>query len=73
MSEHTTSPNGDAAEPRSARSSRFYRLGAFSFRRRWPVLVVWLIVLFLAAPFLQKLADRLSQGGFEVPGSQSDR
>ena len=53
--------------------TRFYRLGAFSFRRRWPVLVVWLVVLFAAMPFLQKLADRLSQGGFEVPGSQSDR
>ena len=76
MSEHTASPNGGAPARGSAGSaprSRFYRLGAFSFRRRWPVLIVWLVVLFLAMPFLQKLAGRLSQGGFEVPGSQSDR
>ncbi|HEY7282185.1 MAG TPA: MMPL family transporter [Actinomycetota bacterium] len=53
--------------------NRFHRLGAFAFRRRWPVLIVWLVVLVLAMPFLQKLSGRLSQGGFEVPGSQSDR
>ncbi len=70
-------PSGNGARsgngPGAGRQSRFYRLGAFSFRRRWPVLVVWLLVLVLAMPFLQKLGDRLSQGGFEVPGSQSDR
>ncbi len=53
--------------------NRFYRLGAFAFRRRWPVLVVWLVVLVLAMPFLKQLSGRLSQGGFEVPGSQSDQ
>ena len=66
MSDHSTpQSNGGQAPPTR---SRFYRLGAFSFRKRWPVLVVWLLVLFLAAPFLQKLSGRLSQGGFEVPG-----
>jgi putative drug exporter of the RND superfamily len=59
----------DGGQPRT----RFYRLGAFSFRHRWPVLGVWLILLVAAMPFLAKLSERLSQGGFEVPGSQSDR
>src|SRR4051812_9815272 len=67
MSERTK--DGGPGAPRN----RFYRLGAFSFRRRGPVLIVWLVVLFLAMPFLQKLSGRLSQGGFEVPGSQSDQ
>jgi putative drug exporter of the RND superfamily len=52
---------------------RFYRMGSFAYRRRWPILVVWVVLLVAAMPFLQKLSDRLSQGGFEVPGSQSDQ
>src|SRR6266536_37485 len=55
----------------SVQRSRFYRLGAFSYRRRFWVLGVWLVVLFSAFGPLKKLPDRLSQGGFEVPGSQS--
>lgn len=54
-------------------SSRFYKLGAFTVRRRRWVLVGWLLLLVLAGPQLAKLQDRLSQGGFEVPGSQSDQ
>ncbi len=53
--------------------TRFYRLGGFAYRRRWPLLAGWLVLLALAFPFVAKLSDRLSQGGFEVPGSQSDR
>jgi uncharacterized membrane protein YdfJ with MMPL/SSD domain len=54
------------------RASMFYRLGAFAVRRRWAVLAVWVLVFLAAMPMLGKLTDRLSQGGFEVPGSQSD-
>jgi len=63
------SQQGDVG--RQVSRSRFYRLGAFSYRRRFWVLGVWLIVLFAAFVPLKKLTDRLSQGGFEVPGSQS--
>ena len=63
------SPQGDVG--RQVTRSRFYRLGAFSYRRRFWVLGVWLVVLFVAFVPLKKLTDRLSQGGFEVPGSQS--
>jgi RND superfamily putative drug exporter len=36
------------------------------------VLAAWLVMFLAAMPLLAKLTGRLSQGGFEVPGSQSD-
>jgi putative drug exporter of the RND superfamily len=65
--------NGNQSRTVAGERSRFYRLAQFSYRRRWTVLVVWLIVLAVALPAVMRLADRLSQGGFEVPGSQSQR
>src|SRR6266508_1198320 len=53
--------------------SMFHRVGAFAVRRRWIVLGVWILLFLAAGPLLGKLTDRLSQGGFEVPGSQSDQ
>jgi len=52
--------------------SRFYRLGAFAFRRRLWVVIAWVLVFAAMMSPLQKLTTRLSQGGFEVAGSQSD-
>jgi len=37
------------------------------------VLAVWIVAFLVVGPFLGKLNARLSQGGFEVPGSQSDQ
>jgi RND superfamily putative drug exporter len=71
MSRHDGSSGNGAGT--SIGRSRFYRMGAFAHRRRWPILAVWVVLLVAAMPFLQKLSDRLSQGGFEVPGSQSDQ
>ncbi|MEO7803251.1 MAG: MMPL family transporter, partial [Actinomycetota bacterium] len=51
----------------------FYRLGAFCHRRKWLVIALWMVGFALALPSVGKLPDRLSQGGFEVPGSQSDQ
>jgi RND superfamily putative drug exporter len=65
----STDGNGRVSERRSS----FYRLGAFAVRRRRIVLVVWILAFLAMGPFLGKLTDRLSQGGFEVPGSQSDQ
>src|SRR3989449_1605000 len=53
--------------------SAFHRLGTFAVRRRWIVLVVWVLMFLGVSPLLGKLNARLSQGGFEVPGSQSDQ
>ena len=56
-----------------ARGSMFYRVGALAVRRRWIVLGAWILLFLAMGPLLGKLTDRLSQGGFEVPGSQSDQ
>ena len=55
------------------RRSLFYRLGSFSVRRKWIVVAIWVAAIVVAGPQLAKLQGRLSNGGFEVPGSQSDR
>ena len=51
----------------------FYRVGAFCYRRRRWVLGAWIVLLVAAMPFVKTFSGNLSQGGFEVPGSQSDR
>ena len=65
--------NAQRGPARRGGHSVFYRLGAFAVRRRWIVLVVWVLVFLAVSPLLGKLNARLSQGGFEVPGSQSDQ
>ena len=52
--------------------SAFYRLGVLAHRRRWIIIGIWIAALLAAGPLLGKLSTRLSQGGFAVPGSQSD-
>ena len=47
------------------------RLAGFLERRRWLVLVAWLVVLLAALPFAARQTEHLTSGGFEVPGSQS--
>jgi putative drug exporter of the RND superfamily len=54
-------------------ASRFYRLGAFAHRRRWWVLAAWIVAVVALGPQLAAITERMSSGGFEVPGSQSDR
>ena len=63
---------GRGPEPRGRRLG-FHRLGALTVRRRRTVILTWIVVMLAALPFMGKLSSRLSQGGFEVPGSQSDR
>ena len=49
------------------------RIGALSARRPWVVLAFWALLTVAAGIFAPRLPDRLMSGGFEVPGSQSDR
>jgi len=65
--------NGDGRRPTKRSDTRFYRLGLFASRRRWLILIAWVALLVAAMPFVGKLTTRLSSGGFEVPGSQSDQ
>src|ERR1043165_6481036 len=56
---------------RQGQRSPFYPPGAFSYLRRFWVLGVWVLIFMAASMPLKKFNDRLSQGGFEVPDSQS--
>jgi uncharacterized membrane protein YdfJ with MMPL/SSD domain len=47
------------------------RLAEFLGRRRRWVLGAWVVIVLLALPFASKQTDRLTGGGFDVPGSQS--
>ncbi len=49
------------------------RLADFLARRRWPVVGVWVAVLVLALPLAARQSENLTGGGFDVPGSQSER
>jgi RND superfamily putative drug exporter len=57
----------------SSSKSTFKRLGRFNARRAWWVIGAWALLLAAAVPLLLPIQSRLSQGGFDVPGSDSDR
>ena len=46
--------------------------GAAVRRRRWFV-AAWILLLLVALPFSGKAQGVLSSGGFDVPGSQSEK
>jgi RND superfamily putative drug exporter len=46
--------------------------GLLGRRRRW-VIGAWALIVLLAVPFAAKQTDHLTGGGFDVPGSQSER
>jgi RND superfamily putative drug exporter len=51
-------------------ASRLYRLGRLSYRRRWIVLALWLLVLLGAGAAAGTLSDRYSDA-FSIPGTES--
>ena len=57
----------DAGNDRSA----FSRLGRFAVRRRVPIIIVWAVAFVVMGTFAKGLQDRLGQGGWDVPGSDS--
>src|SRR3954454_3292045 len=46
------------------------RLGAFSYRHRWPVVLVWLVVLVAGGVGAATLSGETS-GSFSIPGQES--
>ncbi len=54
-------------------TGRWSRWGGAVHRRRWPMVVGWLVLLAISTPLLWSLTGNLDSGGFEVPGSQSLR
>jgi len=51
----------------------FYRLGHWTYRRRYLVIAIWLIMLVVAVPFLPGLQSVLSGGGFANGTTDADR
>ena len=52
--------------------SLFARLGRFTYRRRWPILLLWAVVLVTAALCAPRLGGQLKGGGFEGSGRDSE-
>lgn len=51
----------------------FVRLGQFTYRYRWAVLVFWAVVLVTAAFFAPRLGGQLKGGGFDGSGSEAEQ
>ena len=51
----------------------FYRLGLAMVRRRWLVLIVWLVALAIALPFAPRITSVLQSGGFSSPDMESQQ
>jgi RND superfamily putative drug exporter len=49
-----------------------YKIGRFSFRRRWVVLGLWIFLLALAAAGASTLSGKMSNS-FEIPGTESQQ
>ena len=50
----------------------FARLGGWVARHRRAVMLIWLALFLVLAPFASQLAGKLTQGGFQIAGSTSD-
>ena len=53
--------------------SLFARLGQFTYRYRWAVLLFWAVILVTAAFFAPRLGGQLKGGGFDGSGSEAER
>ncbi|CAN5651343.1 hypothetical protein BH24ACT21_BH24ACT21_02290 [soil metagenome] len=47
----------------------FARLGRFTYRYRWAVLLFWAVILVAAVFFAPRLGGQLKGGGFDGSGS----
>jgi putative drug exporter of the RND superfamily len=52
--------------------STFARLGQFTHRYRWVVLLLWGLILITAAFFSPRLSGQLKGGGFDGSGKDSE-
>ena len=51
----------------------FHRLGGFTYRFRWAILLLWGVLLVASSFFAPDLSGRLKGGGFEGSGSEAER
>jgi RND superfamily putative drug exporter len=67
------SGSGARPGPKPVERTLIYRTAMFGVRNRRMVILIWLLAVLASVPMLGSLTTRLSNGGFEVPGSQSDK
>ncbi|GAB3457570.1 hypothetical protein GCM10027570_40260 [Streptomonospora sediminis] len=73
----SSGPDGLAADRspggrrRTSMAELLYRLGGFAFRRRWLVVVIWLVVLAAAAGAAVQFRVPMSDS-FSIPGTESE-
>jgi uncharacterized membrane protein YdfJ with MMPL/SSD domain len=58
-------------KPNGTLASLLARLSHVAFRRKRVIAVSWLVLVVVAAPLSARQTERLSGGGWDVPGSQS--
>src|SRR5215210_1323697 len=64
-------PGGDAES--SSGSGIFGRLGRFTVRRRWAIVLIWAAILLVAAPIAPGVVGALRAGGFILDDLESAR
>ncbi|MGZ4725672.1 MAG: hypothetical protein ACXV8L_15820, partial [Ilumatobacteraceae bacterium] len=69
----TTTLDAPTADESTPPDHWFARLGRFSARRRKPVMLLWLIAAFAAAPLAISVSGALSGAGWEAQGSIAQR
>ena len=65
--------SGNGSQPKPVHQTLIYRVAMFGVRNRRVMILLWLVATIASVPMLSSLTSRLSNGGFEVPGSQSDQ
>ena len=55
------------------RLNLFGALGRFSYRYRWPILIVWGLLLVASAFFAPNLSDRINVGGYRGAGYDAEK
>jgi uncharacterized membrane protein YdfJ with MMPL/SSD domain len=51
----------------------FAAIGRFSYRYRWPVVIVWVLAFLVGLYLTTKLSSELKGGGFSDPNSPAQR
>ena len=72
MACHGTTRHCQHVQSKPYKMSQFLRyLAAALYRRPWPTIIAWLILIVIAAPLATRLDTRLTGGGFEASSSDS--
>lgn len=49
----------------------FLKLGKFTYRYRWYVIIAWLLLLVISIPILPRVPGKLAAGGFSSPNTEA--